>query len=184
MSALVMPSSGHHTLSGFEIATPATFTRSALTVRPGDLARGFVRSKSEEGRLPELAVGRPLRERELRHKGWTHPCRIPLAGSGLERRTHCAQPREPSRQIGERVAREARSDLPDVAQPPVVEQSDQERAEMLARAFRRGESADDELGFLPDLDLEPRVRARPGPVRRAIVLRDDAFPPETFRLAV
>src|SRR5580765_7753426 len=73
MSDFVIPSSGHHTLSGLLIATPATLTASALTIAPRALARRFVGAEAEECGLTELPVGSPLRVNELCDKVRTHP---------------------------------------------------------------------------------------------------------------
>src|SRR2546427_6824154 len=68
MSDLVMPSSGHHTLSGLLMATPATLIGSTLTVAPSALGRVLVGAKTEERRLAQLAVRGPLGVCELRHE--------------------------------------------------------------------------------------------------------------------
>src|SRR5256712_13986837 len=68
MSDLVMPSSGHHTLSGLLMATPATLIGSTLTAAPGALGRVLVGAKTEERRLAQLAVRGPLGVCELRHE--------------------------------------------------------------------------------------------------------------------
>src|SRR5438046_7899986 len=54
MSDFVIPSSGHQTLSGLLMATPATLTASALTVPPGAFGRVLVGAEPEERRLTEL----------------------------------------------------------------------------------------------------------------------------------
>src|SRR5438067_5521 len=60
-----MPSSGHHTLSGLLIVTPATRTASALTAAPGAFGGVFVGAQAEECRLSQLAVpDEPPREEE------------------------------------------------------------------------------------------------------------------------
>src|SRR5467141_47475 len=133
-----MPSSGHQTLSGLLIATPATFTTSALTVPPGAFGRVLVGAEPEKRRLTKLAVGGPLRVHKLGHELGPHPGRVFHARRWIERRLLCAQPLELCRQHVERLLREAGADLADVAELRPVVQADEERTEVLAAALRRG----------------------------------------------
>ena len=55
----------------------------------------------------------------------------------------------------ERVLREAGADLADVAEVRYVVEADEECAEVLAAAFRRGVSADHEFGLLAHLYFAP-----------------------------
>src|ERR1700730_5769244 len=155
MSDFVIPSSGHHTLSGLLIATPATLTVSALTIAPRALARRFVGAESEERRLTELPVGGPLRVDELRDEIRTHPRGVAHSRRRIKRRRVRVQRHELSRQLVERLFGEPGPDLADVAQVLLVVETDEQRAEMPPPTFRRGVSADDELGFLTHLHFSP-----------------------------
>src|SRR5438445_1200208 len=179
-----MPSSGHHTLSGLLIATPAIFTGLALTLAPGALSRILVGPEAQERGLAELPVRCPLGVCELRDELRPHPGRIAYSWRRIERRTLGPKALELRGEDFERLLREAGADLADKAQPRSVEEPDEESAKMLPAALRRAESADHELGFLPDLDLAPAARPRARLVRRALVLRDDAFPTKALGLAV
>src|SRR5439155_270220 len=184
MSALVMPSSGHHTLSGLLIATPAIFPALALTLAPGDLRRVLIGAKAEERRLAQLAVSGPLGICELRDELRPDPGRVAYAWRRIERRTLGSKAVQLRGEDVQRLLREAGADLADKAQPPSVVEPDEESAKMLPAALRRGESADHELGLLSHLDLAPVARPRAWLVRRTLVLRDDAFPTEALGLAV
>src|SRR5438445_12529606 len=84
MSALVIPSSGHQTLSGLLMATPATLTASALTVPPSAFGRVLVGAEPEERRLTKLAVGGPLRVHELGGELRPQPGRVFHSRPGIE----------------------------------------------------------------------------------------------------
>src|SRR2546428_9921306 len=155
MSALVIPSSGHQTLSGLLMATPATLTASALTVPPSAFGRVLVGAEPEERRLTKLAVGGPLRVHELGDELRLHPGRVFHARRGIEWRLLRPQPLELCREHVERLLREACADLADVAERRSVVEADEECAEVLAAAFRRGVSADYEFRLLAHLYLAP-----------------------------
>src|SRR4029077_13326724 len=102
MSDFVMPSSGHHTLFGLLIATPATSTVSALTIAPRAVARRFVGAESEESGLTELPVGGPLCVDELRDELRTYPRCVFHTRRRIERRHVRPQRRELLRERVER----------------------------------------------------------------------------------
>src|SRR5437899_3188125 len=179
-----MPASGHQTLSGLLIVTPAKRTGLALTLAPGALGRILVGPQSEERRLTELVVGRPLRIGDLRDQLWADPDRVAHGRRRVERRAIPAERLELRRQHRERFAREAGADLADEHQRPSAIEAHQQRTEMLTDAGRRRVAADHELGLLADLHFAPRARARVRLVRRAFVLGDDPFPAVPLRLAV
>src|SRR6266550_1926916 len=184
MSDLVIPSSGHQTFSGLLIATPATFTDSALTVPPRALRRILVGAQTEERRLTKLAVGGPLGVDELGHELRPHPGRIFHARRWIEGGRLRSEPHELYRQHVEGLLRKAGAHLADVAKLRSVVEADEKRAEMLAAAFRRRVPADHEFGLLPHLDLAPEGRPNPRLVGRGLVLRDDPFPAEALGFAV
>src|SRR2546428_11863573 len=95
MSDLVMPSSGHHTLSGLLMATPATLIGSTLTVAPGALGRVLVGAKTEERRLAQLAVRGPLGVCELRHELRPNPIGVTDRRWGVGRGVCGAEGPEP-----------------------------------------------------------------------------------------
>src|SRR5205814_6740412 len=107
MSDFVIPSSGHQTLSGLLMATPATLHASALTVAPGAVGRVLVGAEREERRLTELAVGGPLRVHELGDELRPDPGRVLHARRWVERPLLRAQPLELRREHVERVLGEA-----------------------------------------------------------------------------
>src|SRR5882672_9036725 len=167
MSDLVMPSSGHQTLSGLLMAIPAIFTTSPLTVPPGALGRVLVGAQPEERGLTKLAVGGPLRVDELGNELGPHPGRVFHARRGIERRLLRAQPLELCRQHVERLLREAGADLADVAELRPVVEADEERAEVLPAAFpSRTSRRDTKRGTVG----RPRSRSSAG--RRSLSGRD------------
>src|SRR5256885_10817862 len=184
MSDFVIPSSGHQTLSGLLMATPATLTASALTVPPGAFERILVGAEPKERRLTELAVGGPLRVHELGDELRPHPGRVLHARRWIEGRLLRAQPLEFHREHVERFPREAGPYFADVAKLRSVIQADEERAKMLAAPFRRGVSADHELGLLAHFHLAPERGPNSGLIWGALVLCEDPFPTETLRFAV
>src|SRR2546430_7700887 len=103
MSALVMPSSGHHTLSGLLMTTPAILTTSALTAAPGALRWFFVGAEAKERRLAELAVRGPLGVRELGYELRPNPRGVTDRRWGGERRF--VPPPPPERLRGESETR-------------------------------------------------------------------------------
>src|SRR6266513_2636234 len=127
MSDFVIPSSGHQTLSGLLMATPATLTASALTVPPGAFGRVLVGAEPEKRRLTELAVGGPLRVHELGDELGPHPGRVLHARHWIEGRLLRTQPLEFGREHVERFLGEARPCFADVAKLRSVVQADEER---------------------------------------------------------
>src|SRR3982074_2713104 len=111
MSDLVIPSSGHQTLSGLLIATPATLMASALTVPPGALRRILAPAPTEERRLRKLAVGGPLGVDELCDELRPYPGRIFHARRRIEGWRLRSEPHELCRQHLERLLREAGAHL-------------------------------------------------------------------------
>src|SRR2546430_3260422 len=95
MSALVMPSSGHHTLSGLLMATPAILTTSALTAAPGALRWFFVGAEAKERRLAELAVRGPLGVRELGYELRPNPRGVTDRRGGVQRAVVRPPPLQP-----------------------------------------------------------------------------------------
>src|SRR5438093_154778 len=179
-----MPSSGHQTLSGLLMVTPATLTGSALTRAPGALGRVFVGAQPEECGLTEHSVGGPFGVHDLADELRPHPRCVTHARRRIEGRGIHPPALELRRKRHERLLREAGADFAHIAQPWSVVQPDEQRTEVLAAAFRRGVSADDELRFLPYLHLAPVARADAGVIEGALVLRDDPFPAQTLRLAI
>src|SRR2546422_7772247 len=169
-----MPSSGHHTLSA--LFTSTLPMRSELTFAPAALARRLIRAQPEERRLPQLAVGRPLGERDLPDELRLHPRDLADPRLRVEGRLVGAERRELRGQQAQRLGVEAGADLAAVAQAIAVVQAHEERPEEPAGSLRRRVSADDELGLLAHLQLQPRTRAGARLVDGALVLRDDALP--------
>src|SRR2546430_15257022 len=96
-----MPSSGHHTLSGLLIATPAILAGLALTLAPGALRRILVSPEAQERGLAELPVRCPLGVCELRDELRPDPGRIVYAWRGIERWTISPKPlRSEERRVG------------------------------------------------------------------------------------
>src|SRR5436853_4249794 len=184
MSALVMPSSGHHTLSGLLMTTPAILTTSALTAAPRALRWFFVGAEAKERRLAELAVGGPLGVRELGYELRPNPRGVTDRRWRIERRFVRPQPLELLREHLESLLGEARADLPDVSELRAVVQPDEKRAQVLAATLWRRVPADHELGLLADLHLPPEGRSNARLVMRALVLRDDSLPTSALGLAI
>jgi hypothetical protein len=132
--------------------------------------------------MAELAVAGALGEAELRDQLWLHPDEISLARRIDERRLRAPTPGELTMEIGERRFREAGADLARVAEPLAVEGADQQRAEMLAGAARRAETADHEFLLGAHLHLAPRGGALAGPVGRGRILADDPLEGPASRL--
>src|ERR671934_1039369 len=181
MSPFVMSPSGHHTLSAFFTSASA---RLGVTLAPAAFARVLVLAEPQERGLAQLPIAGPLLERDLCDELRPRPRRIAHARRRIERRPFGAERRQRAPELGERLRREAGADLAGVAEPVVVVEPDEERAEVRAGALRRREAADDELGFLAHLDLEPLSRADARLVRGADVLGDDALPPLGLRRRV
>src|SRR3989454_5139683 len=118
-----MPSSGHHTLSGLLIATPAIFPALALTLAPDALRGILVRPEAQERGLAELSIRRPLGVCELRDELRPDPRCVAYAWRRIERRTAGSKAVQLRGEHVQRLLREAGADLADKAQPPpVVEQ--------------------------------------------------------------
>src|SRR2546428_8492672 len=150
-----MPSSGHQTLSGLLIVTPAMRTGLALTLAPGALGRILVGPQSEERRLTELVVGRPLRIGDLRDQLWADPDRVAHGRRRVERRAIPAERLELRRQHRERFAREAGADLADEDQRPPAVEAHQPRTEMLTAAGRRRGAAEHGLRLPAEPPFSP-----------------------------
>src|SRR5947209_17177132 len=103
-----MPSSGHQTLSGLLIVTPATRTPSALTAAPRALGGVFVGAQAEERRLSQLVVRRPFRVRQLRDELRSDPRRAADARRWIERCAVGAHSFELCRECAEGVVSETR----------------------------------------------------------------------------
>src|SRR5213593_3862684 len=115
---------------------PATRTGLALTLAPGALGRILVGPQSEERRLTELVIGRPLRVGDLRDQLCADRDGVAHAGRRVERRAIDAERLELRRQHRERFAREAGADLADEDQRPPAIEAHQQRTEMLTAAGR------------------------------------------------
>src|SRR5438128_1162904 len=100
-----MPASGHHTLSGLLIVTPATRTASALTAAPGAFGGVFVGAQAEECRLSQLVVRRPFRVRQLCDELRSDPRRAGDARRWIERCAVGAHPFELGASLRERPRR-------------------------------------------------------------------------------
>src|SRR5947209_7495398 len=148
-----MPSSGHQTLSGLLIVTPATRTALAFTLAPGAFGRALVRPQSEERGLPKLVAGGPLGVGDLCDELRADPDRVAHAGRGVEGRAVGAKRSELRRQQRESFAREAGADLADEDERPPAMEAHQQRTEMRTAAGRRGVAADHELRLLAHLHL-------------------------------
>ena len=91
--------------------------------------------------MAQTAVGSPFHEGDLRDELGLDPCRGARdALFGLERGRVAHERREPLGELAQRRAGEAGPDLAGVAQAVAVEVADEQRAEVGARAARRGEA--------------------------------------------
>src|SRR6267378_2200167 len=131
--------------------------------------------------MAELAVAGLLHECDLGDERRLEPGRVAHARRVDEGRRRAAEPLEPLRELGQRLAAEAGAHLARVAQLAVVEGADEQRAEVRARARGRRVAADHELLLRADLHLAPRGGALAGLVRRRLVLGHDALEPALAR---
>ena len=97
--------------------------------------------------MPQLAVHRPLGERDLHDDLRPHPVRAQARQAvGLrERRRRDFELVEPRAQLEQQLGVEARADLAGEHEISPVEVADEQRAEADAAALRIGEAADDEF---------------------------------------
>ena len=88
--------------------------------------------------MAQAAVARPLAEADLRDQLGLDPGHVALADLVRERGVVARERREPRREVAQGRLREAGPDLARVAQPPVLEVAEQQRAEVgpAARAGR------------------------------------------------
>ena len=144
---------------------------------PHHFDRGLVVAQAEIDRMPQLVVGGPLREADLRDEIGPHPVRR-LVRLDRARRTATSSSRAPS-------AASTRAPVPsvesgagvaDVLQPPAFLHAEQQRAEVLPRLARLGPAADDELLLLDELDLAPCGGTAARLVRGRRLLGDQSFP--------
>src|SRR2546425_5586540 len=142
--------------------------RLELTRVPSALRGFLVVTKTEKGRLAELAVRRPLGEGDLGHELRADPGGACLPGRRAERRLVGLKGAHPGGQIRQRLFGKSGADLADVPEGRTVEEADEQRPEVLAVAGGRGETADDELRLLAALHLEPAPRAPSRLVRRGV----------------
>src|SRR3954452_9473321 len=145
---------------------------------PHDLARRLVIAQTEETRVPQPAVAGPLGEAHLRHQLRLDPGRAAHAGDLVVAREWsrvALQLAHPLAQLAQRLAVESGAHLARVDEVAVTVVAEQQRAELLARAARRGEPADHELLPVLALELEPVARAR-GHVRAVRALGDQPLP--------
>src|ERR1019366_4235875 len=150
---------------------------SALALLPPALARLLVRPKPEERGLAQLLVARPLGVSHLRDELRRDLRRVlRLARGGRERAGVPLEQVELLEKSEEDLVGEARPDGAAVAEHLPVEQPDEERPEVQARALREREAADRELGLAPRLHLQPAQRTPAGLVARREVLADDTLP--------
>src|SRR5215210_8624462 len=133
--------------------------------------------------MPQAAVARPLRERDLRHELGADP---EGAGrhrlEGRERRRVLLELAQPPAQFAQRCVVEAGAHLAGVAERAVLVVAHEERAEVGPRSPRSGEAADHELLLRVALQLQPVARAT-ARVRAVGALRDHALEPLLARLA-
>ena len=142
-----------------------------------DLARRLVGADAEQPRMAQLAVHRPLDERDLHDDLGPHPVRAQARQpDGLgERRLRDLERVQPRAQIEQQLRVEAGADLAGEDEVVPLEVADEQRAQADARALRIGEPADHELLRRLALHLQP-VRRAAVLVRRVAPLRDDALP--------
>src|SRR5205823_13307004 len=134
-------------------------------------------AQPEERGMADAPVLRPLRETHLADGPRLDPVvAAPRRRADLEGRGGAPERLELRLDVRERRVVEARADLRDVHQPPALVEAQVERAEVGARALRRGVAADDELLAELALDLQPVPRAARGVVAQA-PLRHDALEP-------
>ena len=77
------------------------------------------------------------------------------AGPPAERTFRRLERLHDARQTRQLRVREARAGVPHVVQLVILPDAEEQRAEIPARASRLGESADDELGAIDQLQLRP-----------------------------
>src|SRR5215471_3692495 len=106
--------------------------------------------------MSQLAVHRPLDERDLHDDLGLYPVRAPRQslGSGERRRRHL-DAIEARSQIAQQLRVESRTDFAGEGEIVTVEVPDQQRAEADAGALWIGEAADDQLLGGLALHLEP-----------------------------
>src|SRR5262249_31381320 len=151
-------------------------TRQGGRLLAGDLARRLVDAQPVERRMPQLPVGRPLGEADLRDELRTYEVALlrQRDAAGRERRRALLARREVAVETLQRRVVEAGPAAADVAQPAALLHAEQQRAEADPRARRLGVAPDDELLALRAADLAPGRRA-PAFVDRIAALRDDAL---------
>src|SRR5439155_19919199 len=148
----------------------------SLAPCPRDLLGLFVGAQSEERGLAQLPVGSPLRVRDLRDELGLHPRRVAHARRGIERRLLAPQLSQLRAEVAQRLMRVAGAHLSGVAKTHAIEHTDEERAELRARALRRRVAPDDELGLAPHLHLAPRCRALARAIARRSPFRHQPLP--------
>src|SRR5262247_3611516 len=139
--------------------------------------RTLVVEQTEEGRLPDTAIARPLGKTNAAHEPRLDPV-VPASGRRSLRKRRCGARQRPELLDDERECPvvEARAHLRDVDQLAALVEAQMERAEVSARALGYGVAADDELLLELALDLEPLPRA-PGDVEAVALLGDHALEP-------
>ena len=150
----------------------------------GLLAANFIRrlvlTKTLIGRMPDLPVVRPFRERHFSNQRGLHPVGVAAERSGRTWREWAfglLDAFQPATQGLGGLVGEARTDLPGERQRTRgIAHADEQGADPDPRAFGIGEAADDELLSLDTLDLHPGGSAT-GHVRQVPAFRDDALEP-------
>ncbi len=143
----------------------------------------LVEAEPLEGRVADLALVRPLGERDLGDDLGPHPVRAAsdAARRRGERRCRDGEGREPGAQRARGHLREARSDLAGEDEASrVVMGADEERADARASALGIGEPTDHELLSPDALGLQPAAVAA-GRIRQPAAFRHDTLEPETAR---
>src|SRR5207244_12396684 len=121
-----------------------------------NLARVLVVAQAQEARVAESPVAGPLAEPHLHDQLGLDPCHVPATQVGLdEGRPFAPQRPQAAREVAERLTVETRADLARVAQPPVLEVPDEQRAEIHARALRCREATHHQLLLRGALGLAP-----------------------------
>src|ERR1700689_2252156 len=137
-------------------------------------AGAFVIAQSQEDGLAKLLVCSPFMESKLAHK-----FRLQVSDSSFARRAGKGrvlphQRPKSSKQSRQRFPSKAGAHLPHETQLAIFMCAEQERSEMLARAFGRAVARDHKFFFLVGFYFQPFTRPACD-IGRGKVLRDDSF---------
>src|SRR5436305_1040214 len=156
---------------------------------PNHFARIFVLTQSQKYRLAQLSITRPLGKLDLANKLRVYPAVSPhfarrdslhpfavLFRGQISKRTSASFIRTHLFvQSAEQFGIETGADLAGKKQSPLIVITNQQRAEMLARACRRSVATDDEFLLVHAFQFDPNPATAAGFVNGIALLTDETF---------